>query len=173
MMGFWLFLWIVVAWALGFSLLGRGGVGTSAIGSSFATRYPPPPATPARSVAPAAAAAVPLMAAPAPAAASEQPLLPPVGDEHKPALLSTPQDGKGDDLELIWGVGPKLAQLLNQLGVYHFSQIASWTELNLRWVDQNLGSFKGRAVRDQWIEQATKLAAGWRPENSIGDKPTG
>jgi NADH-quinone oxidoreductase subunit E len=100
-------------------------------------------------------------------------VLPPVGDEFKPELLTAPRDGKGDDLELIWGVGPKLADLLHKLGVFHFSQIASWNEMNLRWIDQNLGSFKGRAVRDKWIEQSAKLASGWRPENSIGDKPQG
>jgi NADH-quinone oxidoreductase subunit E len=115
----------------------------------------------------------PAAALQADAPAAGHPVTPPVGDEHKPELLSAPREGKGDDLELIWGVGPKLAEMLNRLGVYHFSQIASWTEANLHWVDQNLGAFKGRAVRDQWIEQATKLAAGWRPENSIGDKPTG
>jgi NADH-quinone oxidoreductase subunit E len=96
----------------------------------------------------------------------------PVSDEHKPALLSAPEAGKADDLELIWGVGPKLAQMLNGMGIYHFAQIAAWTEMNLRWVDQNLGAFRGRAVRDKWIEQAAKLATGWRPESKIGDKPT-
>jgi NADH-quinone oxidoreductase subunit E len=97
---------------------------------------------------------------------------PPVSDEHKPVLLTAPEGGKGDDLELIWGVGPKLAEMLHKMGVFHFSQIASWTEMNLRWVDQNLGAFRGRAVRDKWIEQAAKLAMGWRPDNKIGDRPT-
>jgi NADH-quinone oxidoreductase subunit E len=97
----------------------------------------------------------------------------PVSDEHKPALLAAPEGGKADDLTLFWGVGPKLADLLNRLGVFHFSQIAAWNEMNLRWIDQNLGAFKGRAVRDKWIEQSAKLATGWRPEKSIGDKPQG
>ncbi|MFO1152022.1 MAG: NADH-quinone oxidoreductase subunit NuoE [Alsobacter sp.] len=108
-----------------------------------------------------------------PAVAATQPVLAPVSDEHKPELLAAPKDGKPDDLELIWGVGPKLAELLHKLGVFHFAQIASWNELNLRWIDQNLGAFKGRAVRDKWIEQAAKLASGWRPEKPIGDKPQG
>jgi NADH-quinone oxidoreductase subunit E len=103
--------------------------------------------------------------------AAVQPMLADVSDEFKPALLSAPEGGKADELELIWGVGPKLAQLLNKLGVFHFSQIASWNEMNLRWIDQNLGAFKGRAVRDKWIEQAAKLATGWRPEKQTGDKP--
>ncbi|WP_342362598.1 NADH-quinone oxidoreductase subunit NuoE [Terrarubrum flagellatum] len=93
-----------------------------------------------------------------------------VSDEFKPELLTAARDGKGDDLELIWGVGPKLAEMLHKMGVYHFDQIAAWTDMNLRWVDQNLGAFKGRAVRDKWIDQAKKLATGWRPDKSSGGK---
>jgi NADH-quinone oxidoreductase subunit E len=96
---------------------------------------------------------------------------PPVADEHKPAMLTAPRQGRGDDLKLIWGVGPKLEEMLNGMGIYHFDQIGQWNEMNLRWVDQNLGSFRGRAVRDDWIGQSKKLASGWRPERSIGDKP--
>jgi NADH-quinone oxidoreductase subunit E len=61
--------------------------------------------------------------------------------------------------------------MLNGLGVYHFAQVAGWSELNLAWVDQNLGSFKGRALRDRWIEQAKKLATGWRPSGGSDEKP--
>lgn len=95
-----------------------------------------------------------------------------VSDEHKPALLIAPRGpaGKGDDLKLIWGVGPALEKMLNGMGIWHFEQIAAWNEMNLRWVDQNLGTFRGRAVRDKWIEQATKLATGWRPSSSVGEK---
>jgi NADH-quinone oxidoreductase subunit E len=94
-----------------------------------------------------------------------------VSDAHKPVLLAAPEGGHPDDLELIWGVGPKLAAMLHGMGIFHFAQIAAWTNDNLRWVDQNLGAFKGRAVRDKWIDQAKRLASGWRPDKSIGDKP--
>lgn len=93
-----------------------------------------------------------------------------IGD--KPAnLLKTAKDGKPDDLKLIWGVGPKLEQMLNSHGIWHFSQIAAWTERELEWVDSQLGTFAGRAVRDKWIEQSGKLAKGWRPESDVGEKP--
>ena len=95
----------------------------------------------------------------------------PVGDEHKPQLLKSARGGKADDLELIWGVGPKLAKMLRGMGVFHFDQIAGWNAENLAWVDQNLGTFKGRAVRDDWIGQSKKLATGWRPDNALGEKP--
>ncbi|MBS1181912.1 MAG: nqo2 [Proteobacteria bacterium] len=86
-----------------------------------------------------------------------------VPDQHKPALIEAARDGKPDDLKLIVGVGSKLEELLHKLGVYHFDQIAGWNEMNLKWVDQHLGSFRGRALRDKWIEQSGKLASGWRP----------
>lgn len=95
----------------------------------------------------------------------------PVADEHKPTLLEKAREGLADDLKLIWGVGPKLEAMLHRMGVFHFDQVASWTELNLRWVDQKLEGFKGRAVRDKWIEQAKKLASGWRPASGVGEKP--
>lgn len=84
----------------------------------------------------------------------------PVSDDHKPQFLTAARGAKADDLKLIWGVGPKLEQLLNEMGVFHFDQIAAWTEENLAWVDQKLGSFKGRAVRDRWIVQGAVLAKG-------------
>ncbi|WP_353187222.1 NADH-quinone oxidoreductase subunit NuoE [Bosea sp. (in: a-proteobacteria)] len=92
-------------------------------------------------------------------------------DESKPELLSAARGGKGDDLELIWGVGPKLAKMLNEMGVWHFDQIAKWTPAELAWVDARLTGFKGRALRDDWIAQSKKLATGWRPESKLGDKP--
>ena len=78
---------------------------------------------------------------------------------------------KADDFELIWGVGPGLARMLNKMGFWHFDQIASWTPKELKWVDTNLNGFKGRASRDEWVKQAKKLATGWRPDSDAGDKP--
>lgn len=93
--------------------------------------------------------------------------------ESQPELLKAPRGGKGsqDDLSLIWGVGPKLEQMLNEMGIWHFDQIAVWTKANLAYVDDKLVGFKGRAARDEWIKQAKKLAKGWRPSSKLGDKP--
>jgi hypothetical protein len=79
----------------------------------------------------------------------------------------------GDDLKLIWGIGPMLEQALNTLGIWHFDQIAGWNVQNIKWIDQNLEDFRGRVERDRWIEQARKLATGWRPDKNAGDKPKG
>jgi NADH-quinone oxidoreductase subunit E len=91
--------------------------------------------------------------------------------DGKPETFDKPRGGKADDLELIWGVGPGLEKMLNKMGFWHFDQIAAWSAKELKWVDENLKGFKGRASRDEWVPQAKKLAKGWRPENAIGDKP--
>jgi NADH-quinone oxidoreductase subunit E len=91
--------------------------------------------------------------------------------EPKPELLKKPRTGKGDDLKLIWGVGPALEKMLNKMGVWHFDQIASWSAKELAWVDERLEGFKGRAKRDDWVKQAKKLAKGWRPESAVGERP--
>ena len=68
--------------------------------------------------------------------------------------------GPADDLTRMKGVGPKVAALLNGLGVTRFDQIAAWTDADVTRVDDQLGAFKGRIARDQWVEQARLLAPG-------------
>ncbi len=84
----------------------------------------------------------------------------------KPATLDAPRDGTGDDLKMIKGIGPKLEAMVNSMGFYHFDQIANWSDDEIAWVDQNLEGFKGRVTRDDWVEQARKLAAGEETEFS-------
>ncbi|WP_372609938.1 NADH-quinone oxidoreductase subunit NuoE [Aquicoccus sp.] len=79
--------------------------------------------------------------------------------EKEPETLSAPRAGGADDLKRIGGVGPKLEKLLNEMGFWHFDQIAGWTEAEVAWVDARL-KFKGRIARDNWIEQARSLAGG-------------
>lgn len=93
--------------------------------------------------------------------------------DGSPELLKKPRTGKGDDLKLIWGVGPALERMLQKMGIWHFDQIAAWTASELKWVDSRLEGFKGRARRDEWIKQSKKLAKGWRPDSAVGDKPKG
>lgn len=63
-----------------------------------------------------------------------------------------------DDLKQISGVGPKLEQKLNELGIHRFEQIAAWTPGDVTSFDDKL-SFHGRIDRDDWIGQAKVLAA--------------
>lgn len=66
----------------------------------------------------------------------------------------------GDDLGRIKGVGPKLKALLTSLGVTSYAQISNWTDADIARIDAQLGSFAGRATRDNWVEQARLLASG-------------
>lgn len=84
----------------------------------------------------------------------------------QPAGLSAARDGGADDLKRIKGVGPKLEELLNSLGFFHFDQIANWSVAEIAWVDENLKGFKGRVTRDDWVAQAKTLAAGGNTEFS-------
>ena len=77
--------------------------------------------------------------------------------EKKPRTMTAPRKSGADDLKLISGVGPKLEGVLNDLGFWHFDQVAKWTQAEVDWVDSRL-PFKGRIVRDNWIAQASKLA---------------
>ena len=76
---------------------------------------------------------------------------------EKPENLLTEAQGEADDLTKISGVGPKLNDKLNANGVFHFWQIAAWGPEEIAYMDDQL-SFKGRIERDNWIDQAKKLA---------------
>lgn len=78
--------------------------------------------------------------------------------DSAPALFKEPRQGQPDDLKIIKGIGPKLEAMLHEMGIWHFDQIAAWTETELAWVDARLGDFKGRARRDGWVRQAKRLA---------------
>ena len=84
----------------------------------------------------------------------------------KPAGLDGPRGGKADNLKEIKGIGPKLEALCNDMGFYHFDQIAAWSADEVAWVNANLVGFKGRVTRDNWIDQAKVLAAGGETEFS-------
>ena len=124
---------------------GRAGVATPAKGAAAAKPAETAPAAPAAT--PAASGATPVAAS-------------------KPPVLKAPRKTGADNLKEIKGIGAKLEALLNSLGVFHFDQIASWTEAELAWVDANLEGFKGRASRDGWVAQAKTLASGGQTEFS-------
>lgn len=73
-----------------------------------------------------------------------------------PAFLAAPE-GKADDLLIIKGIGPKLNQLLHDLGIWHYRQIANWTPGEIAWINAKL-DFKGRVQRERWVMQARELA---------------
>ena len=67
-------------------------------------------------------------------------------------------DVPGDDLCMLKGVGPKFADALHAAGFYNFAQIAGLTPVEVDRLDEQLGAFRGRIVRDRIVEQADYLA---------------
>jgi predicted flap endonuclease-1-like 5' DNA nuclease len=96
-------------------------------------------------------------------AAESSPAAAPSGGENPgeaPAAMNPAETG-ADDLQQIKGIGPKIAGILNALGILRFEQIAAWTPENVDWVNAHL-RFKGRIEREQWIPQAKALLAARR-----------
>jgi NADH-quinone oxidoreductase subunit E len=77
----------------------------------------------------------------------------------RPQGLAAPRADTSDNLQRIKGIGRVNEQKLNALGIFHFDQIAGWGRPEIRWVGTYL-SFPGRIDRENWVSQATKLAAG-------------
>lgn len=71
-------------------------------------------------------------------------------------------DGPADELTVLKGLGPKASAQLNALGITRYAHIASWSGEDVAAIDARMGTFKGRIVRDKWVEQAKHLAAGDR-----------
>src|SRR5690348_8634143 len=85
---------------------------------------------------------------------------PAVEDRPKrPQGLAAPRGDKPDNLQRISGIGPKLEKTLQDLGFFHYDQIAAWDPAEVTWINEHL-RFRGRVEREQWIEQARLLAAG-------------
>jgi NADH-quinone oxidoreductase subunit E len=121
---------------------------------------------PAPAAEPTAAAEPAPVAANVSASASATPDVETAEEAARPEALSSARAGGADDLKMIKGVGPKLEIMLNDLGFYHFDQIAAWSAAEVAWVNDNLAGFKGRVSRDNWVEQARKLATGQETEFS-------
>lgn len=75
----------------------------------------------------------------------------------KPAGLDAPRDGRKDELRQIKGVTPQIEAALNDLGIFHFDQVAEWDKKAIVWIDNHL-ALRGRLAREKWIEQARELA---------------
>ncbi|MEQ1491986.1 MAG: hypothetical protein ABL932_15700, partial [Terricaulis sp.] len=82
----------------------------------------------------------------------------PAARRAKPPVLPAARNGAPDDLTLIEGVSLLQQTTMYSLGVFHFDQIAAWSEENVAWVDQYL-RLQGRIGEQEWLEQARELAA--------------
>ncbi|HGZ70271.1 MAG TPA: hypothetical protein ENK74_02650 [Nitratifractor sp.] len=88
-----------------------------------------------------------------------------LNEADKPAVLDAPREHGKDNLCRVKGIGNIIEGKLNDLGVYHFDQIAAWSSKEVEWVDSHL-AFSGRIVREDWIGQAKILAQGAETEFS-------
>lgn len=73
-----------------------------------------------------------------------------------PLFFDSPPE-RIDNLKQISGVGPVLEKMLHRLGIYQFDQIAGFADADVIRVAGELGAFRGRITRDNWVEQAKRL----------------
>lgn len=99
---------------------------------------------------PAASEPAPPPFAPPPAASADA-----AADTAQPESDEMPSGP--DNLQMIKGIGPKLSQQLQALGITSFAQIAAWTAADIATLDPQLEGFSGRIERDDWVGQAQQL----------------
>ncbi|NWK98557.1 hypothetical protein DM806_23410 [Sphingobium lactosutens] len=165
--GLWLLVGLLVIIGLVFLLSGKNKSGADVPMEPIVPPAPQPlvdtpPETPTVVQPPVApAVADPIAPSPVPVAVAPepQPVVEPT-PAPAPATASVAPASEIDDLLKLKGVGPKLKTLLIELGVTRYAQIAAWSDADIATIDGKLGNFKGRPVRDQWIDQAKYLAAG-------------
>src|SRR4051794_32207475 len=78
-----------------------------------------------------------------------------------PALApeGVPTDPPHDDLTRIKGIGRKMQERLNALGIRTLAQLAALTPEEIARVDAAI-EFPGRIERERWVEQAKALLGG-------------
>ncbi|TVV76357.1 hypothetical protein FOY91_04720 [Sphingomonas solaris] len=81
-----------------------------------------------------------------------------LGVDSHPALPEA--TGPADPLTQIKGLGPKAQAQLNTLGIHRYDQLAALDEAQVATVDAGMGTFRGRILKDQWVDQARHLAKG-------------
>jgi len=76
--------------------------------------------------------------------------------EPKKAAAKKAEAATGDKLTDINGIGPVIAQKLNDAGITTFQQIADFSAEQIAEIDEKL-NFKGRIEREEWVAQAKTL----------------
>ncbi|OUX25536.1 MAG: hypothetical protein CBE15_00955 [Euryarchaeota archaeon TMED255] len=74
--------------------------------------------------------------------------------------LGVASASEADDLQKIKGIGPFIAEKLNALGIYKFSQLANMTSEIEEEVNVAIEFFSGRIKRDEWAKQARNIIGG-------------
>lgn len=111
-----------------------------------------------------AKAAKPLPEMPAPVVPSQE-----MSGEKPAVMASTGATGGMRDsanLSLISGIGPTIEKKLRAAGIENWEQIAAWSSDDVAKWDKEL-ALRGRANREDWVEQANELLAGKPPRAKI------
>ncbi|MDZ5451617.1 MULTISPECIES: 50S ribosomal protein L21 [Labrys] len=88
-------------------------------------------------------------------------------DEAPVAAAAVPAgDLDASNLSLISGVGPTIEKKLRAAGISSWNDIAAWTDADIAKWDEEL-SLRGRATREEWVEQAKELLAGKPPRAKV------
>jgi predicted flap endonuclease-1-like 5' DNA nuclease len=74
-----------------------------------------------------------------------------------PDSYAASEDGLQDDLQLIKGVGAKLAEKLNTLGIRNFRSLMELTPEDYERAQEIIPSLQSRIKRDKWLNQARRL----------------
>jgi predicted flap endonuclease-1-like 5' DNA nuclease len=100
----------------------------------------------------------PFLAGMAPHASTASEALPEATPEAEPEAASEAAPPADDDLTVIAGIGPKLAERLAHFGVTTFAQLAAWSPDDVERFDATLPAVqRGRVEREDWIGQAAEL----------------
>jgi predicted flap endonuclease-1-like 5' DNA nuclease/uncharacterized coiled-coil protein SlyX len=80
--------------------------------------------------------------------------------EHDPSggeRVTIARSGSEDDLQQITGIGPRFEAALRKQGITRLSQIAAWSEADVRQVAKALKIPKSRIVKGRWVEVAREV----------------
>ncbi|MCB0635961.1 MAG: hypothetical protein KDC54_05065, partial [Lewinella sp.] len=97
----------------------------------------------------------------------EEPALKIVSDKTVLGEKIILDDQPKDDLTKIEGLGPFLEGKLNEIGVFTYEEIASWTPAREEEVTLLIGHLPGRIAKDQWVAQAAQLAAAKETSSTV------
>lgn len=75
-------------------------------------------------------------------------------------LMVAPRNGRKDNLCLISGVTADTEQKINQLGIWHYDQIISMTEVDILWFENKMNFEKGFVQNKDWKRQCQKFQLG-------------
>lgn len=76
---------------------------------------------------------------------------------NKPLIRSAPRPRGKDTLSEIDGISKELEVKLNNLGIFHFDQIAKWNPKNCHWVEEYFVLEDNQIEEQNWISQAKNL----------------